>query len=173
MAADMEDRGLIVAADVRARRIGLLIRTIAASGARCIKVVQADASAPLPFTRQFDCGLLDAPCSGLGTIRRDPDLKWRRKESDLGPLAEMQLGMLRHTSRVVRPGGRLVYATCSSEPEENEEVVQAFAAESGFRPVPPAELPAGMSGLVNDAGHLRTYPFRDGVEAFFAAVLRR
>jgi 16S rRNA (cytosine967-C5)-methyltransferase len=85
----------------------------------------------------------------------------------------MQLGMLRHTSQVVRPGGRLVYATCSSEPEENEEVVQAFAAESSFRPVPPAELPAGMSGLVNDEGHLRTYPFRDGVEAFFAAVLRR
>ena len=173
MAAAMGDRGLIVAADVRARRIGLLVRTVAASGASCIRIVRADASAALPFMRQFDCVLLDAPCSGLGTIRRDPDLKWRRKEEDLTGMPAMQLGMLRHTSELVRPGGRLVYATCSSEPEENEEVVRTFVAESGFQPVAPVELPVTMASLIDGAGQLRTYPFRDGLEAFFAAVLVR
>lgn len=158
LAAAMEDRGLIVAADVRARRIALLARTVAASGARSIRVVQADASAPLPFRGQFDVVLLDAPCSGLGTIRRDPDLKWRRTDADFTALADMQLQMLRHTSEVVRPGGTLVYATCSSEPEENEAVVERFLAQGTFQ---------------SAAGHLRTLPFRDGVEAFFAAVLTR
>jgi 16S rRNA (cytosine967-C5)-methyltransferase len=170
MAAAMEDRGLIVAADVRPRRLELLTRTVAASGSRIVRIVQADAGAPLPFSAEFDCVLLDAPCSGLGTVRRDPDLKWRRKESELAELAGMQLRMLRHTSRVVKPGGRLVYATCSSEPEENEEVVRAFAAESGFRHVAPKRFPRT---LVNGDGYLRTYPYRDGLEAFFAAVLVR
>ena len=172
MAAAMEDRGLIVAADVRARRLELLTRTVAASGARIVRIVQADAGSPLPFAKQFDCVLLDAPCSGLGTIRRDPDLKWRRRERELTALAGMQLRMLRETARVVKPGGRLVYATCSSEPEENEDVVRAFAAEGGFDPVVPADLPAAMAALIDDEGHLRTSPFRDGLEAFFAALIR-
>ena len=68
--------------------------------------------------------------------------------------------------------GRLIYSTCSSEPEENEDVVRAFAAVSGMKPAAPPELPPAMGPLVNDMGHLRTYPFRDGVEAFFAAILR-
>ena len=173
MAAAMEDRGSIVAADVRARRIDLLRRTVSASGAHSIRVVQADASRPLPFADPFDLVLLDAPCSGLGTIRRDPDLKWRRAEADLDGLAAMQLRMLEHTSAVVRPGGRLIYATCSSEPEENERVVERFLERGTFRSAPPSLLPPAVQPLVNAAGHLRTYPFRDGVEAFFAAVLTR
>ena len=79
--------------------------------------------APLPFPDRFDCVMVDAPCSGLGTLRRDPDIRWRRTEADLPPLAAAQLTMLRHAAAAVAPGGRLVYATCSSEPEENEDVV--------------------------------------------------
>lgn len=173
MAAAMEDRGLIVAADVRPRRLALLVRTVAASGARCIRIVQADASAPLPFGPEFDLVLLDAPCSGLGTIRRDPDLKWRRTEAELAGLRAMQLRMLEQTSGVVRPGGRLVYATCSSEPEENEEVVERFLATGICRPGELPAVPAALRPLINSAGHLRTLPFRDGIEAFFAAVLTR
>jgi 16S rRNA (cytosine967-C5)-methyltransferase len=180
IAAAMRDRGVIVATDLRGRRVDLLARTVAASGASSIRVVQADAGT-LPFARAerdgsggFDWILLDAPCSGLGTIRRDPDLRWRRTAADFERLSAMQLTMLRETARTLRPGGRLVYSTCSSEPEENEHVVAAFLADGGFAGVRPQEEDTGVRPqLVNDAGHLRTYPFRDGLEAFFAAVLVR
>ena len=173
MAADMSDTGLIVASDVRARRIELLHHTVAASGARTIRIVQADATRPLPFRAQFDCALLDAPCSGLGTLRRDPDLKWRRKEDDFPALQTLQRSMLREVAAVLKPGGRLVYSTCSSEPEENETLVREFSAESGWTVVRPEGLPSLVETLITEEGFLRTYPFRDGVEAFFAAVLRR
>jgi 16S rRNA (cytosine967-C5)-methyltransferase len=172
IASAMEDRGLIVATDIRGRRVELLARTVRASGARSITVVQADASA-LPLDGLFDWVLLDVPCSGLGTLRRDPDLRWRRQESDLPRLAEAQLTMLAETARVVRPGGHLVYSTCSSEPEENEAVVSAFVARGGFRPASPDVLPAAIRPLTTGVGQLRTLPFRDGLEAFFGAVLMR
>jgi 16S rRNA (cytosine967-C5)-methyltransferase len=173
MAAMMKNRGLIAACDVRRRRVELLAKTVAASGASCVRVVQADAASPLPFGAVFDCVLLDAPCSGLGTVRRDPDVKWRRREQDFVELSRLQIAMLRQTAAVLKRGGRLIYSTCSSEPEENEDVVRAFASESGMVPAKPPDMPPGMASLINDAGHLRTYPFRDGVEAFFAAILKR
>ncbi len=172
IAAAMADRGLIVATDVRGRRVDLLARTVRASGARSVKIVQADASA-LPLGRSFDWVLLDVPCSGLGTIRRDPDVRWRRSQADLPRLAASQRQLLEETARVLRPGGHLVYSTCSSEPEENEDVVAAFVANGAFRPVPPRDLPPPVQSLVNEAGHLRTFPFRDGLEAFFGAILTR
>jgi 16S rRNA (cytosine967-C5)-methyltransferase len=157
MAAAMRDTGVVVASDVRPRRMRLLARTVGESGARSIRLVQLDASRPLPFSDVFDAVLVDAPCSGLGTIRRDPDIKWRRSPDEFTVLAARQLDILRATARVVRPGGRLVYSTCSSELEENDEVVEAFLAEQpGFRL---AAVP------------LRTLPFRDGLEAFYAARL--
>lgn len=172
MAADMEDRGIIVAMDVRQRRIGLLARTVAACGASCARLVRADAAAPLPFRTTFDRVLLDAPCSGLGTIRRDPDVKWRRAEGDLQSLAEQQLAMLECASAVVRASGRLIYSTCSSEPEENEHVVARFLERHPyFEAAAPAGLPPAIQPLIDSAGHLRTLPFRDRLEAFFAAIL--
>lgn len=170
IAAAMHDAGLIVATDVRGRRVDLLARTVRLSGARSVKIVQADAAA-LPLTSSFDWVLLDVPCSGLGTIRRDPDVRWRRSEADLARLASAQRQMLAETARVLRPGGRLVYSTCSSEPEENEGVIAAFLAEGGFRPFHPLDLPVPIQELINPAGHLRTYPHRDGLEAFFGAIL--
>ena len=172
IAAAMGDRGLIVATDVRGRRVDLLARTVRASGAQSVKIVQADASA-LPLRATFDWVLLDVPCSGLGTLRRDPDVRWRRSETDLVRLAASQRQMLEETARVLAPGGRLVYSTCSSEPEENEDVVAALVAGGAFKPVSPRDLPAPVQPLVNAAGHLRTFPFRDGLEAFFGAILTR
>ena len=175
LAARMEDRGLIVAADVRPRRMRLLRQAIRAAGTRSVRLVQADAAAGLPFGGVFDCVLVDAPCSGLGAIRRDPDVKWRRGEHELEALADRQLRMITEAAAVLRPGGRLVYATCSSEPEENERVLRRFLERTpAFAPQP---LPLALSegpALVDEEGHLRTLPFRHGLEAFFAgAVVKR
>ena len=178
LAAEMEDRGLVVASDVRARRLALLRETLRRSGARCVRVTQADFTRPGPFGPVFDAVLLDAPCSGLGTLRRDPDIKWRRVEADLPVLAAAQLAMLQHAADTVHPGGWLVYATCSSEPEENEEVVQRFLeARPDYMAapaLPPVTMaPDGAPSPVDAAGRLRTYPHLHGLEAFFAALLRR
>jgi 16S rRNA (cytosine967-C5)-methyltransferase len=174
-AAAVHGRGLVVACDVRDRRMGLLRRTVEATGADNIRLVQADLMTSLPFTSRFTCVIVDAPCSGLGTLRRDPDIRWRRRESDLPTLADSQRRMLRSAAAVVAPGGRLVYATCSSEPEENEHVAAAFLGESdGFRPMDArAAHPAIAADLVDERGHLRTTPDRHGLEAFFGAVFER
>ncbi len=172
LAAAMEDRGLIVATDLRGRRVDLLARTVRAAGASCVRVVRADAARPLPFVGEFDCVLLDVPCSGLGTLRRDPDIRWRRTEVELGPLAATQASMLEQSAAVIAPGGRLLYSTCSSEPEENETVVSRFLeGHPDFVLQDPAHAPAELRRFINPAGHFRTYPFRDQLEAFFAAML--
>jgi 16S rRNA (cytosine967-C5)-methyltransferase len=172
MAAAMGDRGLLVATDVRGRRVELLAHTVAASGARCVSVLRADAERPLPFQPVFDAVLLDAPCSGLGVVRRDPDIKWRRAEADLPALAARQRALLEQSADVLRPGGRLIYSTCSTEPEENDEVLDSFLRdhpEFEQRPAPP--LPDAVRPLVDDRQRLRTLPHRDGLDGFFAAAL--
>ncbi len=172
MAAAMEDRGQVVATDVRGRRVELLARTVAGSGARCVSVLRADAERPLPFQPVFDAVLLDAPCSGLGVIRRDPDIKWRRQEADLPALAAGQRRLLEQSAVVLRPGGRLIYSTCSSEPEENDDVVESFLRDHpdfALRPAP--GVPAPVRTLLDGQGRLRTLPHRDGLEGFFAAAL--
>jgi 16S rRNA (cytosine967-C5)-methyltransferase len=173
--ASADPAALVVACDVRDRRMALLRRTVAATGAANVALVQADLTRPLPFTDRFDCVVVDAPCSGLGTLRRDPDIRWRRREDELPALAAAQVEMLRNAAAAVAPGGRLVYATCSSEPEENEEVVVAFlSGTAGFVPMDAREAhPALPPETVDERGHLRTEPHRHGLEAFFGAVMMR
>jgi len=175
LAALMEGRGLLVACDVRERRVDLLRRTVAASGATNVRIVQADLLKPLPFAASFDCVLVDAPCSGLGTLRRDPDIRWRRREHDLPALAAAELTMLQHAAEQVAPGGRLVYATCSSEPEENEGVADAFLATTpGFTALHASAATTRLAEtLIDRRGHLRTQPDLHGLEAFFGAVFER
>jgi 16S rRNA (cytosine967-C5)-methyltransferase len=144
--------GLVIACDYRPKRVALLARQVAGP------IVRLDAAAPLPFPAVFDHVLLDAPCSGLGTLRRDPDLKWSRRPDDLPRLAAEQGRMIAAAAGAVRPGGTLTYATCSSEPEENEDVVLRFLeAHTGYTRV----------------RERRTWPFTDGADAFYAAQLRR
>jgi 16S rRNA (cytosine967-C5)-methyltransferase len=174
MAAAMSDRGLVVACDVRPKRIELLKRTVAASGSAIVRIVQADAARTLPFSRPFDCVLLDAPCSGLGTLRRDPDIRWRRREEDLVALASAQRRMLGRAADCVSPGGRLIYATCSSEPEENDNVVDHFlTTTSGFVRVDATTIAGIPAAVIDRQGYLRTAPHLHGLEAFFGAVLER
>jgi 16S rRNA (cytosine967-C5)-methyltransferase len=169
------DGGQVVAGDRRPRRVRLLRDTLARAGARGIPIVQHDAGGPLPYRDVFDLVLVDAPCSGLGTLRREPDLKWRRVEAELASMASVQARMLAHAARVVTPGGVLVYATCSSEPDENDAVADAFlgahpAFEAAGRP---PGAPAGVGGLLTEDGRLHTSPVTHGLEAFFAAAFRR
>jgi len=175
MAADMRDAGLIAACDVRARRVRLLRDTVRTAGAACVRVLHVPAAGALPFAPGFDRVLVDAPCSGLGTIRRDPDIRWRRSEGDLAVFARDQLALLERAAAVVRPGGRLVYATCSSEPEEDEAVVDAFL--SSHRDFALLDLredaPPPIAPCLDERGQLRTLPFAHGLEAFFAAALVR
>jgi 16S rRNA (cytosine967-C5)-methyltransferase len=167
--------GLLVAADVRPRRIAVLRRLLAMHDVTARLVVH-DLARGAPFGGVFDRVLVDAPCTGLGTLRRDVDIRWRRQPEDVAAAALRQRALLGQAATTVRPGGRLVYATCSSEPDENEAVVASFlAGRPDFRPVPRAMLIAeGMPEAVVDAqGRLVTRPDLHGLEPFFAAPLER
>jgi 16S rRNA (cytosine967-C5)-methyltransferase len=152
-------KGLVIASDVRPPRVRLLKKTLDRCRVTNARVVHIAADGPLPFRDgTFDLVLIDAPCSGLGTVRRDPDIKWRRTPEDLPRFAAAQRELIDRTAGLVKRGGRLIYSTCSSEPEENDEVVAAFLA--------------GRPDFTQTKVH-QTLPFRDQLEAFFAAVLER
>lgn len=174
LAADMRQSPLLVAGDYRQARVDLLRTTLARAGVGA-PVVAIDVSKPLPFGAIFDRVLLDAPCSGLGTLRRDPDLKWSRRPEDLQRFGEAQRTMLEHAAALVRPGGELIYATCSSEPDENATVVRDFLGRHpGFGRAPRAAVAARVDeSLLTEGGELETRPDVHGLDAFFAAVLVR
>jgi 16S rRNA (cytosine967-C5)-methyltransferase len=172
---NMRQAGVLIASDRRPGRVRLLRTTLRRAGVP-ERIVVLDATQPLPFGAVFDRVLVDAPCTGLGTIRRDPDIKWRRQAVDFAGFARTQGLMLRQAGDVVRPGGLLVYATCSSEPEENEAVVEAFLESDRrfvVRSAAAVGEAAGAAAFVEGTGFFRTLPFRDGLDAFFAAVLVR
>ncbi len=169
--------GVVVAADVRHRRVALLKETARRCRMSAVRIVHVPLAGALPFRPgSFQVALVDAPCSGLGTVRRDPDIRWRRHADDLPVLAEAQCELLERVAPLLAPGGRLVYSTCSSEPEENEDVVTAFlarASEFSVLPVPRlTTLSERILRMATSRGFLRTTPV-DGLEAFFGAVLEK
>ena len=174
LAAQCGTSGMVVATDIRARRVALLAATIARCGAANVRVVHIPAAGRLPFAdARFDCILIDAPCSGLGTIRRDPDIRWRREPTEFAALAATQRDLLLRVRPLLKAGGRIVYSTCSSEPEENEDVVTAFLADAPeFRllPLGATTLPASIRRMETAGGSLRTSAVF-GLEAFFGAIL--
>lgn len=168
--------GHVVACDVRERRLDVLRETLRRGHAARAEVVAIDEHAPLPFAPVFDVVAVDAPCSGLGTLRRDPDIKWRRTPEDLRRFQARQVDLLTRASAVVAPGGALVYTTCSTEPEENLDVVsQVLAASPDFILRRADGGPGGqvLTPFVDADGCLRTHPVRHGLEGYFGAVLVR
>ena len=164
------DAALVVAADRSALRMPRLVRNLARVGAANVFPVIADAR--FPAVREMDAVLLDAPCSGTGTFRRHPDARWRLKPSDLAVMGALQRALLRAAAAAVRPGGLLIYSTCSLETEENDAQVESFLADrADFTLEPPPE--GSVPAAVLDAGRLRVLPQRHGADGAFAARLRR
>jgi len=172
--SELAAEGSVIAIDRRQRRVRLLREIAGRLLAENVHPVVADGRR-LPFETRFTRILLDVPCSSLGTLRRNPDVKWRVEASDLEPLAALQLELLRSTSRLLTEDGRLVYATCSTEPEENEQVVERFLSESpGFRRAEAApSLPEAARRLSDEDGFFRTSPEEDDMDGYFAAILVR
>jgi 16S rRNA (cytosine967-C5)-methyltransferase len=177
LAALMQSHGRVYAYDVSASRIEKLGPRLRRSGLSNVhpQVIASENDIRIKrLAGKADRVLVDAPCSGLGTLRRNPDLKWRMRESDIAELADKQMRLLVAAARLVRPGGRLVYATCSILDDENEAVAAAFAAaHPEFVPVPCNEILATQRISVDTGLYLKLSPALHGTDGFFAAVFER
>lgn len=174
-------QSLVVAADVHVHRLHALGTTLARLDIASVQRVALDATLPLPFGRSFTRILVDAPCSGTGTLARNPEIRWRLRSQDLPNLHQRQVALLRNALGRLAPGGWLVYSTCSLEPEENEYVLdEALLNVSGFHRVTaiPALEPhlredADSARLFSPDGVFRTFPPEHGTDGFFAAAVER
>jgi len=176
LAQEMGNQGEITAVDVSRAKLALLQENCRRLGISIVKTMAQDAAASLSFTPAFfDRVLVDVPCTGLGTLRRNPDIKWRVKEADISRLQRLQGAILNRAATMVKREGVLVYSTCTLTPEENDGVVEAFLSkrkEFCLEDISPF-LPTGCAGLVDDKGYLRTLPHRHGTDGFFAARMSR
>jgi 16S rRNA (cytosine967-C5)-methyltransferase len=165
IAERLAPRRSLVAFDRNRAGLERLVREASRLGVEVV-VAQADARRP-PASRPFDAVLVDAPCSGLGTLRRHPEIKWRRRPEDVTRLAALQREIVAGVAPLVKPGGLLVYAVCTRTREETTGVVEALQAAQPRFVVEPARGPC-----VDVDGFLRTAPHRHGLDGFFAARLR-
>ena len=162
--------GFVVAADRSYQRLTRMLSNVRRVEAKNVFAVVADAREPAMAAA--DAVLIDVPCTGTGTFRRHPDARWRLKVSDLAVMGALQRSIIRAAASVVRPGGLMIYSTCSLEPEENDAQIESFLAEYPdwvLEPPPDGAVPAA----VIDAGRLRVLPQRHATDGAFAARLRR
>ncbi len=182
LGAAMRNTGRLYAWDTSAHRLDALKPRLARSGLSNVHPARLAHERDDRIKRlagKVQRVLVDAPCSGLGTLRRNPDLKWRQSPASVAELQAKQRAILASAARLLAPGGRLVYATCSLLRAENEAVAEGFTADAGgqFEPMPAARLleQAGVPGAaeLDTAGCLRLWPHRHGTDGFFAAVWQR
>jgi 16S rRNA (cytosine967-C5)-methyltransferase len=173
----MENRGKLIAMDNNEKKLFRLMPEIHRLGISLVSTRIHDLNDPPDRNSmgKFDRILLDAPCSGLGVLRRNPDAKWRTKEQDLARQSKRQAIFLDNLAHLVKPNGILVYCVCSTEPEENESVVkgflnthQNFAIENN-----PAGLPDKARSLLTVHGYLKTFPHFHSMDGFFAVCMKR
>jgi len=177
LGAMMRSTGRLYAFDISDRRLAKLKPRLARSGLSNVNPVLIDSEHDAKIKRlagKIDRVLVDAPCSGLGTLRRNPDLKWRQSPESITELTPKQLSILTSAARLVKKGGRLVYATCSILDAENEGVVQQFLADHpDFVLVPARDVLAEQRIELEMGDYLSLWPHRHATDGFFAAVLER
>ena len=177
LGALMRSQGRLYAFDVSPRRLANFKPRLARSGLSNVHPVRIADERDNHVKRlagKIDRVLVDAPCSGFGTLRRNPDLKWRQSQSAIRELAAKQARLLAAAAGLLKPGGRLVYATCSVLPDENEAIVEGFLSAHSDFALGDAATELSRAGIVLDTGPmLRLYPHRHGCDGFFAAVLER
>ena len=177
LGALMRSQGRLYAFDVSEARLSKLTPRLARSGLSNVhpQVLQHERDAKVKrLAGKIDRVLVDAPCTGFGTLRRNPDLKWRQPASAVAELSARQIAILTAASTLVKPGGRLVYATCSVLPEENERVVERFLADNGQFAMGNASGELARAGIALDTGAaLKLLPHVHHCDGFYAAVLER
>jgi 16S rRNA (cytosine967-C5)-methyltransferase len=173
--------GEVIAADLHAQRLRSMRQQLVRTETKNVHLVALDATRSLPFARPFDRILVDAPCSGTGTLARNPEIRWRLEPADLATSRHRQAAMLAGALALLAPGGRLVYSTCSLEPEENEDVVEEVLRQhAGVHtvtvcPALAAQLrrEVAATNLFDRQGFFRTFPPESATDGFFAVVLER
>jgi len=177
LGAIMRSQGRLYAFDVSAGRLARLKPRLARSGLSNVQPFLLNDERDTKVKRlagKIDRVLVDAPCSGFGTLRRNPDLKWRQTEEGIDELAAKQTRILKSAASLVKPGGRLVYATCSVLRDENEAIVDGFLASHPQFTLGDASTELRRSNVALDTGAmLRLYPHVHGCDGFFAAILER
>lgn len=162
-------QSLMTAGDFYEHRVRVMKRSGENQGFKSLNLAVYDAEKSLPFADEtFDCVLLDAPCTGTGTIRHNPEIRYFLAENDFPELQKKQLKILMNASKVLKKGGALIYSTCSLEREENEEVIERFLSET---PEYQTAKPDLNEKFLTGRGFARTFPPRDGTDGFFIAVL--
>lgn len=171
----MGNAGKIIAVDISAEKVALLEENCRRVGACNVETQVLDATkADLNFMKTADAVLVDAPCSGFGTLRRHPDIRWNKTFEQIRALSEMQYSLLKNAAQHIKPGGILVYSTCSIEPIENEAVIQRFLADFPMWTIENAKdfLPNVLPNMITPQGFVQTFPHEHEVDGAFAARLR-
>jgi 16S rRNA (cytosine967-C5)-methyltransferase len=169
----MKNRGTVLAYDLSPAKLLNLRRRAARAGAFNIKTVSRIELNE--YNEMTDCVMIDAPCSGMGVFRRNPDSKWRLTTDDIKQLAAKQKVIISEYSRLVKPGGFLVYVTCTISREENEEIVYGFLKENDdFQKVPAVSINADIFGkLIDEDGFFKSMPHKHNTDGFFGAVMEK
>jgi 16S rRNA (cytosine967-C5)-methyltransferase len=180
------EQGRVIAGDLHANRVRAMKERFERGGVRNVETFVLDSAETLPnskpFGQTFDRILVDVPCSGTGTLARHPEIRWKLRADDISDLRSRQAGLLRNALRHLSTGGRLVYSTCSLEPEENEQVVREVLQETGdeFQIVDPRhaiknslQISVALESVIDANGFFHTFPVEHGTDGFFGVAIER
>jgi 16S rRNA (cytosine967-C5)-methyltransferase len=174
-------RGCVIAGDIHEHRLRIIRQQLRRTASQNVELLALDATQPFPFSSRLDRVLIDAPCSGTGTLARNPEIRWRLKLEGLDEAHRSQAAMLRKALGAATESGRIVYSTCSLEPEENEDVIREMIGGmpewrviSGEQALAPHLRESAMAKkFFPGDGFFRAFPPEHGTDGFFAAVLVR